>query len=1202
MMISLRTSLLDPQHDTRAWCLCRAICIFTGAVLLCAIPMRAQNNPGATSQGNPDTIPQDNPVRSPNDLLNDNLNLVSASPTQIALILRVNPGLLLELKSWVAKDSADRGQIVQDADLTDIAVYSRLILDEKFRAAATRLLQRYGYLLPKINPVSDLARDQDLLRQLKISQAMAGNQMNRQVQTSPSQVQQNPSQMLANPNPSQMQPNPMQQSAPALLRTAGNPSELPRDTASNEALIDPSTAAIGAGGMLTGGNFRLGTLSASMLMGEDTDQTSGNTLRGTLGNSSADLMAGPGMDKTDLLRMSSAAMGLSSPSVSPSPSSPLPLFLPSNSPFLPPGQNPSAAQLSPSKSSFEAEVTSDANMPGMMNHKSMYSGIPSIYDMYAHAATAISASGPVTRFGENVFENLPNNSGNIPIDFPASPDYVVGPGDGLTINMWGSVSQRLSSSVDHEGRITLPEVGPILVSGHSLSDVQQSVQRLLRTQFRDVSADVSLSRLRMVRVYVVGDVQNPGAYDVSSLSTPLNALLGAGGPASGGSLRVVKHYRGNTLVQDVDLYDLLLRGVRSDVKRLEAGDSLLVPPVGEQVHIDGMVRRPAIYELHGETNLAQVLDLAGGILPTATLSHIEVQRLEAHEKRTMLSLDISGTTNPDEIEKKFEAFSIKDRDEIHIFPIASFNQDAIYLEGHVLRQGRYSYKAGMKLTDLISSYTDLLPEPATKYAEIIHLNPPDYRPSVESFDLAAALANPASAPKLQPQDTVRIFSRFDFENVPAVSVSGAVRTPGSYPTAGQIHVRDAIQLSGGLSPDASSDSAQIIRPTEDGSLTILNVRLKEAMEGDPINNVLLQPRDHILVQQSMLRADPSSVQIGGEVVNPGRYPLTSNLRVSDLIRVAGGLKRGADAQRADLTQFIRSDDGAIRTSHVNINLAAVMTGDSKENISVHDGDVLTIRQVPGWGDLGALVQIRGEVKHPGAYGIQPGERLSSLLERAGGFQPEGYPFGAVLERQQVQQLEAQNRDQMIMRVQGAQNELALQPDADPKEKIAREVAMQQWQSALEQLDSNPPVGRIAIRISSDINRWKNTPADIRLLAGDTLVVPKKPGYVMVTGQVFNATAVSYRPGKSASWYLSQSGGPTPLANKKAVFVVRADGSVIGGKSGLWSGDSLSTALQPGDMVVVPEKALSGNLRWQNVLLSAQVASSITSAIFIALHY
>jgi protein involved in polysaccharide export with SLBB domain len=212
--------------------------------------------------------------------------------------------------------------------------------------------------------------------------------------------------------------------------------------------------------------------------------------------------------------------------------------------------------------SSEGEALLETSTPAADRRWSPYSDIPSVYDMFAHAGTS---SASTERFGEEVFENPPASAGTIPIDFPASPDYVLGPGDGLTIDLWGGVSQRLVRTVDHEGRIALPEIGPMLVNGQTLSDVQMSVQRLLRTQFRDVSADVSLSRLRTVRVYVVGDVNHPGPYDVSSLSTPLNALLSAGGPTSAGSMRIVKHYRGNTLVQQVDMYDLLLRGVRTDI-------------------------------------------------------------------------------------------------------------------------------------------------------------------------------------------------------------------------------------------------------------------------------------------------------------------------------------------------------------------------------------------------------------------------------------------------------------------------------------------------------------------------------------------------------------------------------------------------------------------------------------------------------------
>ena len=848
---------------------------------------------------------------------------------------------------------------------------------------------------------------------------------------------------------------------------------------------------------------------------------------------------------------------------------------------------------------YPIEKQAEAGPPSPEARWSPYSNIPSIYDMYAHAGASTDS---VERFGEAIFKNAPPSAGTFPIDFPASPDYVLGPGDGLTVDIWGGISQRLYLTVDHEGRIDLPELGPLEVNGQTLANVQQAVQSELRTQFRDASADVSLSRVRAVRVYVVGEVNHPGPYDVSSLSTPLNALLAAGGPSRKGSMRVIEHYRGDALIQRVDLYDLLLRGIRTDVKRLEPGDTLLVPPVREQVQVSGMVRRPATYELNGEANLVQVLDLAGGILPTAALSHIEVQRLVAHQKHTMLSLDVSGATDPADIRAKLAAFQVQDHDEVHIFPIATFNQDAVYLEGHVLRAGRYSYKPGMRLTDLISSYQDLLPEPAAQYAEIIRLNAPDYHPSVESFNLGAALQNPQASPALQPLDTIRIFSRFDFENPPTVSVGGAVRNPGTFQTSGQIRLRDAIQLAGGVTPDGDTESAQIIRMLPDSSLKILSVKLKAALAGDPADNVLLEPRDRILVRENISRADPASVRIGGEVVNPGRYPLTANLRVSDLVRLAGGLKRSAEGDTADLMDFITSNNAPVVAKHISVNLSAAMAGNPELDLTLRDGDVLNIREVPGWEDLQASITISGEVAHPGTYGIRPGEPLSSVLERAGGFLPDAYPYGAVLERAQVRYLEAKQQDDMIVRVREVQQNLALQPDTDPKLKIARDMAIAQWQSSLDQLDANPPVGRVALHISSDLQRWKNTAVDIGMLSGDTFFIPKRPGYVMVAGQVFNPTALTYRPGRSANWYLSQAGGPTQLAYKKGIFVIRADGSVVGARRGLWTGETLSATLQPGDTVVVPEKALSGNVQWQNVLLTTQVAASIASTVYIALRY
>jgi protein involved in polysaccharide export with SLBB domain len=566
----------------------------------------------------------------------------------------------------------------------------------------------------------------------------------------------------------------------------------------------------------------------------------------------------------------------------------------------------------------------------------------------------------------------------------------------------------------------------------------------------------------------------------------------------------------------------------------------------------------------------------------------------------MLSLDISGTNDPDEIQTKLASFQIRDRDEIHIFPIATFNQDAVYLQGHVLRSGRYSYKPGMKLTDLISSYADLLPEPATKYGEIIRMNPPDYHLSVESFDLGAALSNPAAAPKLQPLDTVRIFSRFDFENPPTVSVNGAVRRPGTFQTSGQIHFREALQLSGGVTPDASMDSAQIIRIMPDSSLKILSVSLKGALEGDPINNVLLQPRDRILVQPNPIRVDPPTVQIQGEVANPGRYPLTGNLRVSDMIRVAGGFKRSAYTESADLTRFNPSAGENKMGEHVEVNIAAAVANDDKQDLPLRDGDVLTIRQILGWKDIGASVTLQGEFAHPGTYGIQPGEHISSVIQRAGGFTSQAYVNGAALRRPEVRELEDASRTELIQRIQSEQSQLKATLESDPNLKVEKDAAIDQLQIMLERVESTVSAGRMVVRISSNTKQWEGTPNDVVVRDGDSLTVPKMPNFVLVNGAVYNQTAITYRPGRSTDWYLAQAGGPTQLADKKAIFVIRADGSIIGhGKSssGWWGGGG--GALRPGDMVVVPEKALGPNTRWRTAIQSLQTVSSIATSAAIA---
>jgi protein involved in polysaccharide export with SLBB domain len=746
------------------------------------------------------------------------------------------------------------------------------------------------------------------------------------------------------------------------------------------------------------------------------------------------------------------------------------------------------------------------NQKGPTQEQYPLRNLPALRDLYTQATVDETK---LERFGAALFRNSAAVADKSTLSVPVGPDYILGPGDELVIDYWGASSQHIQRSVDREGRISIPEAGSTVVAGRTLGEVQQTIQKMLSHQLRGISVDVTLGKLRTVRVYVVGDVKNPAAYDISSLSTALSALIAAGGPTDTGSYRTVKHYRGKALVEEVDLYDLMLKGVSSAEVHLESGDSILVPPIGPQVTVAGKVRRPAIYELRKEQTLDQVLDLAGGVPVTGELSRIRVERIQAHERKEMMSVNVSGGAGIQAADDAFKRFRIQDGDIVTVLPILPYSNRAVYLEGHVFRPGKFSFKDGYKVTDLVSSYDDLLPEPADR-AEIVRLHPPDFTPVVIPFNLRDVLSKKVEAPSLEPFDTVRIFGRYE--------------------------------------------------------------------------------------------TDGPKVSIFGEVMRPGEYPLSEKMTAADLLRMSGGFKRSAYQQEADLTSYSVIDGDHVDLDHRDIPIGRALAGEADTDVLLKPGDVLTIRQIGGWNDIGGAVSVSGEVMHPGRYGIQRGEHLSSILKRAGGFSNEAYPYAAILDRAQVREAAAKSREEMVTQIQaqnigapGGTGSSSSSSSSRNNNAVAQERERQQLLAKLKQLQPN---GRMLIHVSSQIEKWQGTQADVEVRAGDTLYIPKRPTFVMVAGQVYNPIAITFSSGKHAGWYLKQAGGPTTLANKKEIFVVRANGTVVGRGSGeWWSGNVLGTTLQAGDTIFVPEKGagtgIFKNLNQTISLLSgAAVAVSV----------
>jgi len=782
---------------------------------------------------------------------------------------------------------------------------------------------------------------------------------------------------------------------------------------------------------------------------------------------------------------------------------------------LPPWASPSDSVTNSSQSMSAAGNTVDTDqrrgreaanastdLPKVLRQPTPYN-LQSMRDLYTQIP---EQSATLKRFGSEVFVNRSvsvmarGGAGrDTPLDVPLGPDYVIGAGDTLTINMWGGITQSISRVVDRDGRILLPDAGSLDVAGLPLQRAESLIEEALKKQYRDVQATVTVSRLRSVRVYVVGDVQRPGGYDISSLATPLSALYAAGGPTSVGSLRVARHYRGQQLIEDVDLYDFLLHGVRKGSAHFESGDTLLVPPAGPQVAISGAVKRPAIYEVKaGDATLASLISDAGGVTASASLGHITIDRIDSNHQRETVTLkgadDGSSPSEGDAV----TTYQLKDGDRIRIGPILPYSQRAIYLEGHVARPGRLPYTDGMRLSDVLRSYRDMLPEPAT-HGEVVRLVPPDLHAETIEFNVPDVLIGNANL-DLQPFDTVRILGRY--------------------------------------------------------------------------------------------QVDAPKVSIQGEVLRPGNYPLSKDMTVAQLVRMAGGFKRDALLTSADLTSYGIVDGNRIDGRLATVPIGAAVNGSNPgADVSLKPGDILTIHQITGWNEIGESVTISGQVRFPGTYGFQEGERLSSILRRAGGFRDTAYPTGAVLVRDQVRELEEKSREELIRQIETSSASARLSPNLGSGDSgTTLKLIQAQQDQVLSQLKSQPASGRQVVNITADIDSWASTAADIELRRGDVLTIPKRPSFVLITGQVYNVTALTFTEGKTAKWYLQHAGGTSDTANRKNIFVIRANGSVIGRHSG--GASVLSTQLDPGDVVVVPQKVFGASLFWRNLLTTAQLASSI----------
>jgi len=513
---------------------------------------------------------------------------------------------------------------------------------------------------------------------------------------------------------------------------------------------------------------------------------------------------------------------------------------------------------------------------------------------------------PLPRFGYDLFADVPTTfapAGGIPVDV----NYVMGPGDTVLVQLFGKEHAEYSLVVTREGSLQFPKIGPVSVAGLTFREMKEVLKAQIEEQMIGEKVVITLGKLRSIRVFILGDVERPGSYTVSALSTMTNALFVGGGVKPIGSLRKIQLKRSGEVVARLDLYDLLLRGdTRHDV-RLQPGDVIFVPPVGSTLGVAGEVRRPAIYELRDERSVAQALTLTGELLPTAYPQASRIERIDKHGERTLIDVDAG--------KKAGLRIPIQDGDVLRIFSVLEKMENVVLLSGHVQRPGGYQWRPGMRITDLISSIdSDLLRRPDLDYALVKRELKPDHRIELFSVRPGEALQDPASAEnvQLEARDELILFgANSDRSEIvellveqlnqqathrqPArvVRAGGLLRHPGEYPLETGMRVTDLIRAGGGLAEAAYALSAELTRYIViDGSyreVGHIDVDLAGILKGVGGTDLILQPYDDLQIKRLPEWETAATVELKGEVRFPGIYPIARGEQLSKILERAGGL-------------------------------------------------------------------------------------------------------------------------------------------------------------------------------------------------------------------------------------------------------------------------------------------------------------------------
>lgn len=599
-------------------------------------------------------------------------------------------------------------------------------------------------------------------------------------------------------------------------------------------------------------------------------------------------------------------------------------------------------------------------------------------------------------WGQHIFRNKSLALYRQANDIKPPLSYVLGVGDQVTITIWGLSQLNETYELNEEGYIAPDRMPRIFLKGFTLGRAKSFLSNYFKRfyRFNANQFEVALNYSRTINVNIFGEVYQYGGFTLPAINTAFNALVAAGGPTNLGSVRRIKLIR-KGVVSTLDVYKFMENPTLEKDFYMENNDIIQVPVAEKVVSIIGAVNRPFKYELLATEDLNHLISYAGGLKDNAIRKTIQIERIQNDKK---LIIDVPYA----DIVSKGGDFILKKGDLITVFSIRTEVEEYVFVKGAVRTEASYQYKPGLKLSELVNRI-EFTPESNLQVAFIKRKNTNNtyslLRVNLESIQKGTA----GDDIILNAQDELIVYQQATYVDQSFVTVAGAARLPGKFDLSpnGDIKIKDLVLLAGGLKPDAFNNAFLFrVKSTNTRDYEIIRIAIKDVMENtNSQENIFIRPFDSLVILSQSSFSELAFVEISGAVKLPGRYAYGTGMSANDLITLANGFTYFAATNRIDIFRVVINNNEPTKTIVKTIvsdkNLNTINAG---SDFKLDPFDIVVIRNQPEF-QFQQMVKVDGEVKYPGSYALlHPNEKVSDLIQRAGGLTVEAFPEGATLFR------------------------------------------------------------------------------------------------------------------------------------------------------------------------------------------------------------